>query len=263
MNAKHPHSELPRPTRIRAVSRAVEVVKLVADHEGRSAAEVADELGIARPTCYHLLNTLVAAGVLSKDPRRRYHLGPTIGALAESFVRQLRLPEHYAVQVDRIAETTGETAVASGWRNGEIVVLASVAASRHAILVAGLHRGFSAGAHARSGGKLLLALASDEVRDAYLRTHELTPLTERTIVDRERLLAELREIRERGYAYDEEEFRDGVACVSAPVFEHGMPLLAFGVSSPVERFRAERERLTKTVLAAAAAVSTGGGDGVA
>lgn len=226
-------------------------------------AEIAAELGIARPTCYHLLNTLVADGVLSKDPRRRYHLGPTVGALAESFARQLSLPEHYAVQVDRIAETTGETAHASGWRNGEVVVLASVAASRHAILVAGLHRGFSDGAHARSGGKLLLALSSDEVRDAYLRTHTLAPLTEHTIVDRERFVAELDEIRERGHAYDVEEFREGVACVSAPVFERGTPLLAFSVSSPVERFGAERDRLTDTVLAAAAAVSTGGGDGSA
>lgn len=262
MNAKHPHREQTGPTRIRAVSRAVEVVKLVAERDGRSAAEIADELGIARPTCYHLLNTLAADGVLSKDPRRRYHLGPTIGALAESFVRQLSLAEHYAVQLERIAETTGETAHASGWRNGEVVVLASVVPSGRAILVTGLHRGYSAGAHARSGGKLLLALAPDEAREAYLRTHTLARLTPRTIVDRARFLAELDEIRACGYAYDDEEFQEGVSCVSAPVVEHGIPVLSFGVSAPVDRFHAGRDRLRETVLAAAAAVSIGrGGNG--
>lgn len=242
------------PTRIQAVVRAVQLVRLIAARGGRTAAEIAEAAGLSRPTCYHLLNTLVDEGVLAKDRRRRYFLGPTVGALSDAFARHLAPPEHLLAEVHRLAETTGETAHLSGWRNGEVVVLASIEGS-HAIRVAGLHRGFSSFAHARSAGKLLLALAAQEACEAYLLTHELQPETRHTIVQRDRLLTEFAVIRERGYALDEEEFREGVACVSAAVVENGVPHSALTLSAPVDRFRRRRADFIDAVVAAARVVS--------
>lgn len=241
-------------TRIRSVGRAAQVLRLVAEREGRTAAEIARALGCPRPTCYHLLNTLVAEGLLSKDPRRRYHLGPLVGALSDALIRELALPEHIVTGLYRLAEKTGETAHASGWHNGEVTVLASIEGT-HAIRVAGLHRGFTGFANARSAGKLLLALAPRAARDAYLRSHPLEPLTRHTIAQRDTLLAELTRIRDDGYALDEEEFRDGVACVSAAVTENGLPSAVFTVSAPVDRFRARKDELIDAVVAAAGEVS--------
>jgi len=230
-------------------------LKLVAEREGRTAAELADAMELARPTCYHLLNTLVDEGVLSKDRSRRYYLGPTVGALSDAYVRQLSPPESLLTAAQRLAAQTGETAHASGWRNGEVVVLASIEGS-HAIRVAGLHRGYSDFAHARSAGKVLLALASREARDAYLRTHVLEARTRHTIVQRDKLLAELTRIGEQGYAVDEEEFSEGVSCVSSAVVENGMPHAALTISAPTERFRRRRDEFTDTVVLAARALSS-------
>ncbi len=230
------------------------MLRLVADREGRTASEIAAALACPRPTCYHLLNTLVAEGLLSKDPRRRYHLGPLVGALSDAVSRELALPEHILTGLHRLAEETGETAHASGWHNGEVTVLASLEGSQ-AIRVAGLHRGFTGFANARSAGKLLLALSTPAARDAYLRSHPLEALTRHTIVQRDRLLAELARIREDGFALDEQEFREGVACVSAAVVEHGLPTAVFTVSAPVERFHARRQELIDAVVAAAREIS--------
>jgi DNA-binding IclR family transcriptional regulator len=243
-------------TRIRSVVRAARVLAAVAEREGCTASELAASAGLPLATCYHLLRTLVGEGLLDKDTRRQYHLGPAIGSLSDAFVRRLATPEPLMRQLRRLAENTGETAVASAWRNGEVTVLAAVE-GRTAVRVAGLYSGYAAHAHARSAGKLLLALAQDRVRDAYLDRHPLDRLTGHTIVQRSRLVEELIEIRARGYAVDREEFREGVACVSAPVLDHDIAWAALTVSAPVERFERRRKEFVDAVLAAARAISTG------
>ena len=101
------------------------------------------------------------------------------------------------------------------WRHDRIVVLASVEGG-NAVRVSGAHLGYVESAHARASGKLLLAFASEEVRAAYLALNPLVPVTPRTIVQPDEFELELERIRLRGYAVDEEEFREGVACVAAP-----------------------------------------------
>ena len=98
-------------------------------------------------------------------------------------------------------------------------------------------------AHARASGKLLLAFAPEPLRAAYLRANPLTPVTPRTIVQAEEFDLELERTRLRGYAVDEEEFREGVACVSAPVLDGETPIAAYSISAPVDRFRQRRDEL--------------------
>src|SRR5919199_1495900 len=141
------------PTRIRSVSRAVEILLFMSEQpEGRTAKETALALRMPVATTYHLLNTLADDGMLAKDAKRQYHLGPKIGALADAFLRQLTPPDYLLAPLRRVAEATGETAYVSGWRHGEIVVLASVEGS-HAVRVSNLHVGFAGYAHARASGK--------------------------------------------------------------------------------------------------------------
>jgi DNA-binding IclR family transcriptional regulator len=228
---------------------------LFAEREGRTAKEVAVALELAVPTCHHLLNTLLGEGLLTKDSRRQYHLGPTVGALSDAFLRRIAPQEQLVAELRRLAQETGETGYLSGWQNDEVVVLASVEGT-HAVRVAGLHVGFTGDAHARSSGKLLLALASEPLRERYLRSHPLAHLTRHTIVQRDMLESEFARIRQSGHAFDDEEFREGVACVSAPVIDDGVISAAFTVSAPVERFRERRRELVDAVLAAAHAVSS-------
>jgi DNA-binding IclR family transcriptional regulator len=103
-------------------------------------------------------------------------------------------------------------------------------------------------AHARANGKVLLAYAQPEVRDTYLRAHPLVPVTENTICDRKALDRELDRIRERGYAYDEQEFALGVSCVGAPLLHNGQLIAALGLSVPADRMEKDRAELTKVLL---------------
>jgi DNA-binding IclR family transcriptional regulator len=68
--------------------------------------------------------------------------------------------------------------------------------------------------------------------------------TARTKIERE-----LTETRVRGFAFEDQETVEGVACVATPLAPHGEPLAAISVSVPVHRFPAsQRAALIRAVL---------------
>jgi len=250
-------------TVIRSVSRASQIlVHLGEQQESRSAKEIAAALGLALPTAYHLLGTLVGEGLLTKDSGRHYQLGPALAAITDAYMRQFTPPDYLVGPLRQLAEASGETAYVGCWRQHRLAVLASVE-GRNAVRVAGVHIGFVGFGHARASGKVLLAFAPDSVREAYLLENPLVSVTPRTIVEPGELQLELERTRLLGFAVDEEEFRDGVACVAAPLLESGFPVAAYSISAPVERFRRRRQELIDLVVDAtrqAASERRGGHD---
>jgi IclR family transcriptional regulator, acetate operon repressor len=241
------------PTIISSVLKAVKVLTEVARHpNGTLAGEVAVALNMPAPSAYHVLNTLTISGILTKGEDRRYRLGPLVGALSSAYYLQNAPDERLVAPLIELARATGETTYLTGWRDREIEVIASAEGS-HAVRVPGIARGTHGHAHARASGKLLLALAPVELRDAYLARHELVALTPRTIVDADALHSELERIPSEGYAFDDEEFAEGVSCISVPLIHQGLFIGAYTISAPTERLRANREALLSAAQSAATA----------
>jgi IclR family transcriptional regulator, acetate operon repressor len=235
-------------TRIQSVARAAQMLLWIARQpHGAAAKEIAASQGLTLPTTYHLVNTLVDEGLLTKDAHRRYVLGGSTAILAQAYLRGKSVSDALLAAVRELARRTEETTYLADWGEHDIRVLASVEGSRM-VRVAEVGSGPYEHGHARANGKVLLAFAPDEVRDVYLRSHPLVPLTSATICDARRLERELAQIRDRGYAYDEEEYAVGVCCVAAPVMQNGHMIAALGISVPTERFREHRADLTKTLL---------------
>ena len=251
-----PRPTLHSPTRIRSASRAVRLLLFVADGaDGQSAKACGEALGLPPSTTHHLLTTLVDERLLSKDAKRRYHLGPKVGVLADAFQRQMLPPDYLLAPLRHLAEITAETAHLCAWRHGQVVVLASIEGVQ-AVRVASLHTGMDGDAHARASGKLLLALADPATREDYLTRHPPERRTERTVVDRAQLEIEFEQIREEGYAIDDEGFAPGVACVAAPITAGTAVIGAYSVSAPLARFNERKRWLIEAVRGAALA----GGD---
>jgi DNA-binding IclR family transcriptional regulator len=238
-------------TRIHSVSRASKILLAVAvSQNGLQAREVATRFDLALPTAYHLLATLTAEGLLHKDERRRYLLGPSAAVIAMAVGKDTSVPEYYLKPLRQLAAVTRETAYISAWRGGEIVVIATIEGAE-AVRVAGLANGYGENIHARASGKLLLAFARDGVADEMLANMPLRKRTPNTITSRPELKRELRKIRQEGIAFDREEFLTGVKCVSAPIRQDGVVLACYTVSAPAERFTIRRDRIVGALLNAA------------
>jgi DNA-binding IclR family transcriptional regulator len=105
-------------------------------------------------------------------------------------------------------------------------------------------------------GKALLTYQAEPVLRDLIRSG-LPRYTARTITAASRLRAELKRIREEGYALDNEEFEEGLRCVAAPIRNHVEAVVAsVGIAGPATRLEPARlPALIKYVKEAAEAVS--------
>jgi IclR family transcriptional regulator, acetate operon repressor len=247
----------PVKPRVQSAARAVGVLLEVAKSDnGLTTKEISERVGMGRQATYHLLHTLVGAGVLRRADRSRYLLGLRVGTLAEGFARQLAPSEHLAPLVRDLARTTGETAYASGWWADEIAVL-TITRGSNPVSAAEVSQGHIGEAHARASGKLLLAYAPPGVRRRYLDSHEIRAITPNTLTDRAAIDAELDLIGRQGFSEDNEEFAAGLCCLAVPLDE-GLSPFAISISAPRERYLAHRESYLAALRRAAdlGAVST-------
>lgn len=241
----------PREMRVQSVSRATNLLMLVATRKTNGSGKaLAQEAGLAVPTAHHLLATLVSEGFLAQDERARYLLGPKVAVLAEALQRELTPPNYLLEALQGLVAETGETSYLAAWRHGEIHLISAIE-GHHPVRVSVPTSPYH-DAHARATGKLFLAFLDEDVRNGYLGAHPLRKLTSHTITVRKRLLKDLEATRERGYALDDEEFQNGVSCVSAPVLEDGVMVAAFSLSVPTQRWHESSEELIAAAQHAAA-----------
>jgi DNA-binding IclR family transcriptional regulator len=105
-----------------------------------------------------------------------------------------------------------------------------------------LHRiGHIAPMHATGVGKLHLLNYSDHQLEELEKKRGLPGFTAHTITSLENLRKELVLIRERGYAFDDEECEEGVRCIAVPVLNYqGQVAAAISISAPITRLGKER-----------------------
>ena len=91
-------------------------------------------------------------------------------------------------------------------------------------------------------GKALLAFLTLEEIEEVIKDG-LEKFTENTITTSQKLLEELRTIRETGYAFDKEERMVGVRCIAVPVFNSRKEVIgAIGVSGMAQNMTSENMR---------------------
>jgi len=221
-------------------------------------AEVMARLGLEKNQAYRSLKTLEAAGFLVATEDARFTLGPAAAELQRATARAAgaSLMEAAAPLMDRLSEETGET-VHLFMRVGDRALCVDKRDSTQSVrLVAVLGRSFPL--HAGASPKAILAHLSDAEREAVLDALAALPrYTDKTVLDRERLEAQLRQIREQGYSVSDEDFDSAARGVGAAVFgEDGEVVGGISVGGPSYRVGDEElARFAQLVRAAAAEIS--------
>lgn len=238
------------------LDRGIKVLEHIAQSQGRATAkELSSSLGINSGTTYQLLRTLQANGYVTRLTGGKYQLGVRLGYLLDQYEVQAAPPKELLDILHQLHEATDETVYVSLAHGNEVKIVAALEGTQR-LRVGKSTVGYSAHPHARASGKAFLAYCDPGDLDAFFPERELTALTQNTITDWDQLLAELEDVRNRGVAYDREEFDNEVACIGVPIFdEESKPVGAFAVSLPAARFLAREKVTSAEVLRAGESAS--------
>jgi DNA-binding IclR family transcriptional regulator len=241
---------------IQSVDRSARILKALAGGPRRlGVSQLADQLGLSRPTVHGLLQTLQAHGFVEQDrDSDKYQLGAGLLHLGNSYLDHNELRARSIVHAERLAQSSGE-AVRVGVLHGPSVVVVHHVFRPDAVFQV-LEVGAQLPAHASALGKAMLAWAAQSVIDE-LTAEALPRLTNRTLAA-SGLRAELADVRENGLAREREEAVLGESSVAAPIFDHGGHAVgAIGVAGDTQRVlpRGPARGLAAAVVEAARAIS--------
>jgi IclR family transcriptional regulator, blcABC operon repressor len=211
-----------------AVVRAVRILEAVGNQPGITVSELSRTLGAPKSSTSNLCHDLVAVGALSRDGAGFSLTGWVLG-LASSYLRSSGLVDAFHRAVRSMPHALAETIQLARFDGAEMVYLARHDGSHPVRLVSEIGRQLPASC--TGTGKAVLA-GLDEADVAALFPNGLPQLTRHSHQSLETLLDDLREVRQRGYATDEEEAAEGVVCVAAPVreFAAATPMAAVSIS---------------------------------
>lgn len=225
-------------TQVGAVQTTVTIIEALRDLEGAGVSELADHLDLPTSTVFDHLRTLEANGFVVSGPDG-YRIGTRFLEIGGYTREQDPLYKVAEPEIQKVARQTGEHANLVVEESGKAVFYAK--AEGEDAFQLDTHIGKQVPLSTTSAGKAILSEFSDERIHEVLDEHGLPAVTERTVTDREELMAEIKECRDRGFAIDDEERIPGVRCVGAAITaDNGDVLGAVSVSGPKSGMQDER-----------------------
>jgi DNA-binding IclR family transcriptional regulator len=225
-----------------AVERAAEIMFLLAEWGDGSVTELAQTTGSTGSAVHRILTALKRKDVVVQDEAsQRYSLSWSVLSLARSLsaradIRTLAHPR--MVWLRDLSEETLTLNVRSGLNR---VCIEQVESSHEVRWVAEIGRVVPL--HSGVTGKVLLAHANPKEIEAYIRSLDAQRREDPAVPQRAALEADLKEIRERGYALAVKDRIRGISAISAPIPEPGgMVSAALTLAGPAERCTAEKLR---------------------
>ena len=247
------------PYRVQVLDRAMAIIDTLAlakEHENLSLMEVAAKLQLHKSTAHRLLMILERHRMVEREPRTgRYRLGLRLFELGAIAIARFNIRDCARPHLERVLFETDETVHLCVLDAGVVLYVDKVEPSRSVRMASKIGR--LSPAHCSAVGKAMLAHLAEREVDDILKQHGLPRMPAKTIVTPADLKADLKAIRERGYAIDNEEAEEGVRCVGAVVLgPNARPVGAISTSAPSFRLPLERvPAVSASVCRAARAIS--------
>ena len=233
---------------VTSTGKVFTILQTIRELDGATLSEVARKLNMPKSTVHNYFETLQQEEYLVNEGGS-YHVGIRLLKYGGYARQQRDVFTAAKPELDTLAEETGELVNLLVEEHGRGCYVYR-AHGGDAVQVAP-HAGTRVHLHSTALGKAVLAHLPSEYRNGVLEEHGLPGRTRKTMTSRNALFEELEQIRERGFAYDDGEWRDGLRCVAVPVVDTDNQVLgAIGISGPKNRFQGAwfREELPEKLL---------------
>ena len=242
---------------IQAVERAARILAVLGSGTPRlGVTEIAERVGLAKPTVHGLLRTLRMHDLVAQDPDTgKYSLGPAVLLLGNAYLDGSELRARSLLWAENLAQRAKEAVWVASLSGSRVIVLHHVFRPDNTVQI--LEVGAAIPWHACALGHAIVSHLPEAGRAAAM-AGEKAPLTGRTKTSRAALSRALAQVRKQGYAIEDQEATVGDAGVAAPVLgRDGEVAGSIGVVGAADRLLAPgtRDELVRAVQEAARGIS--------
>jgi DNA-binding IclR family transcriptional regulator len=226
---------------MKSLSKAIDTIDAVAEAGSAGIRELSSITGFPPSTIHRIAATLVQKKYFQQDPvTKKYSLSFRFLELGSMVQQQTHLTSIARPHIERLMAETRES-VNLAVRDGDSMVYLDIARSNHSILQLFTRPGARVPLYATGVGKLFLSKMEKAELDAYLKRSNITPFTPYTLVEKNKIISDLEQIRSQGYSVDNEEMEEGVRCVAALIFDHqGKPTASVSITGAAMRVKPDR-----------------------
>lgn len=245
------------PARLSSVGAALHLLKTFSAEEPElGITELARRMKLAKSTVHRLTSTLVAEGFLEKNVvNDRYRLGLSLFALGTLVRRRMDISSEALPYLHELRDGTHETVHLAVLERTDIMYLFNLE-SQQAIGMRS-YLGLRKPAFCTAEGRAILAFGPPALLAQVIQQGAPSSLP-LTSVQAKALYKVLQEVRQQGFAIDDEESDTGMRGLAAPVWDaSGTVIAAVGLAGPVQRLSKKTLRsFVPQVTVAAQAIST-------
>lgn len=237
----------------RSLAKGLMILERLAEMQSpMSLKQLSAEIGLGKASALRLLRTLESSGYVSREASSELYVLET--EWPDSGRREMlrRLREVALPPMRELNSHYGET-VALAFLFGDQIRVIEVIESTHHIRMSN-YRGRVLQPYASSLGKAIAAFQNPAEIQALIHTYGIYGLTSKTLTDYRKIQEDLAGVRERGFAWDNEETAEGGTCCGAPITAKGGRVVAsISISMPTARFTAALKQALPPLLKEAAA----------
>ena len=221
---------------VQSIDRALSILEVLSDYsKGLGVTEISEKVDLHKSTVYRLLATLIYKGYVVQDAEtNKYGITLKLFELGSKKVESMDLLSVSKEYTKKLMESVNEVVHLVVREGSEIVYIDKVEANNTIMMASTI--GKRSPMYCTSVGKAILAhLPEKKVKEIWDNS-KIVKYTDYTITDFQELKKELEDIRQKGYAVDNEENEMGVRCIGVPIFNrHGKVEAAISISGPAIR----------------------------
>lgn len=235
---------------IQVSERIFRTIEYLAESGPTGLLDLSNELSLNKTTTHRILNSLICMDYVKQDPvTLKYSLTFKICSLSNQILAKNNMIDVARPYLKELAEQTGEIVHLVQLNGTGAVYIDKVEATRNTVRLVSMV-GKTIPLYCSGVGKALMADMSDsQILDTWKSSH-IRKLTDYTIIDFQKFMELIEQIRHNGYALDNEENELGVRCVAVSLKNFsGESSYAISISAPKDRMSEERiVELSKLIL---------------
>ncbi|MHB8742878.1 MAG: IclR family transcriptional regulator [Sulfuricaulis sp.] len=227
----------PPVSSIQVIDRVTALLEAVALHpEPASLKFLSAETHLHPSTAFRILKALATHGLVERTSAGHYALGMKLLHFSRQVHGKVDLLREAKPIMEWLRSQVGETVNLAVREADEVVYVERAISSR--LMRVEQVIGSRAPLHVTAVGKLFLAESGEQSCRQYARRTGLPRFTPNTLTQVTKLWAQIAHAHKQGYALDNEEAEQGVACVGVPVRDAQEKMVAgLSISAPRERRR--------------------------